>query len=97
MPNHDVQNPKPAMIVAPPPNRRKRRWVRVLLWSACGLLALTLAVAGAGVLWLRAAARAALPVLDGDLHLAGLGLKGLAAQVIVRRDAHGVPMRMISS
>jgi penicillin amidase len=40
----------------------------------------------AGVFWLRSAARAALPVLDGDLHLAGL-----SAPVIVRRDAHGVP------
>jgi penicillin amidase len=44
-----------------------------------------LAVA-ASVLWLRAAEMAALPVLDGDLHLAGL-----AAPVTVRRDAHGVP------
>jgi penicillin amidase len=42
--------------------------------------------AAAGVLWLRSAARAALPALDGDLHLAGL-----SAPVIVRRDAHGVP------
>ena len=74
------------MIVAPSPHRRKRRWPRVLLWSACGLLAFILLAAGAGVLWLRLAAKAALPVLDGDLHLAGL-----SAPVIVRRDAHGVP------
>jgi penicillin amidase len=40
----------------------------------------------AGAFWLRSAARAALPVLDGDLHLAGL-----SAPVTVRRDAHGVP------
>jgi len=45
-----------------------------------GLLALLLVAAGAGVLWLRSAARAALPVLDGDLHLTGL-----SAPVIVRR------------
>jgi penicillin amidase len=38
------------------------------------------------VLWLRAAEKAALPVLDGDLHLAGL-----SAAVTVERDAHGVP------
>ena len=50
------------------------------------MLALLLLAAVAGVLWLRSAARAALPVLDGDLHLAGL-----SAPVIVRRDAHGVP------
>jgi penicillin amidase len=40
----------------------------------------------AAVLWLRSAAKAALPQLDGDVHLAGL-----SAPVIVRRDAHGVP------
>ena len=45
-----------------------------------------LAAACAGVLWLRSAAKAALPVLDGDVHLAGL-----SAPVTVRRDAHGVP------
>jgi penicillin amidase len=50
------------------------------------LLALLLLAAVSGVFWLRSAARAALPVLDGDLHLAGL-----SAPVIVRRDAHGVP------
>jgi penicillin amidase len=40
----------------------------------------------AGILWLRSAAIAALPQLDGDVHLAGL-----SAPVTVRRDAHGVP------
>jgi len=38
------------------------------------------------VLWLRAAEKAALPVLDGDVQLAGLH-----APVTVRRDGHGVP------
>jgi penicillin amidase len=38
------------------------------------------------VLWLRGAEKAALPVLDGDVHLAGL-----KAPVTVRRDGHGVP------
>ncbi len=37
-------------------------------------------------MWLRSSAQAALPVLDGDQHLAGL-----SAPVTVRRDAHGVP------
>jgi len=72
-------------------HRRKRRWPRILLWTSGGLLALIVVATVAGVLWLRSAARAALPVLDGDLHLAGSGLQGLAAPVIVRRDAHGVP------
>jgi penicillin amidase len=40
----------------------------------------------AAVLWLRSAAKAALPQLDGDVHLSGL-----SAPVTVRRDAHGVP------
>ncbi|MGA2890342.1 MAG: penicillin acylase family protein [Terracidiphilus sp.] len=76
----------PARIAAHSPRKRKQRWLRVLLWSTFGLLALLLAAAGAGVLWLRSAAKAALPVLDGDVQLAGL-----SEPVIVSRDAHGVP------
>ncbi|MDR3773084.1 MAG: penicillin acylase family protein, partial [Terracidiphilus sp.] len=68
------------------PRSRKRRWPRILLWSFAGLLGLAVVAVAAGVLWLRAAEKAALPVLDGDLHLAGL-----SAPVTVRRDAHGVP------
>jgi len=45
----------------------------------------------AGVLWLRSAAIAALPQLDGDVHLASQSLEDLSAPVTVRRDAHGVP------
>src|SRR5208283_1421060 len=71
---------------APLPGSRKRRWPRILLWSAGGLLAVLLLAACAGVVWLRSAARAALPVLDGDLRVAGL-----SAPVTVRRDTHGVP------
>jgi penicillin amidase len=82
----ESSNQSPTPIVTSLAHRRKRRWPRILLWSSGGLLALLLLAAIAGVFWLRAAARAALPVLDGDLHLAGL-----SAPVIVRRDAHGVP------
>src|SRR5512140_1761577 len=71
---------------APLARRSKRRWPHILLWSAGSLLALLLIAVCAGVLWLRSAAIAALPVLDGDVHLAGL-----SAPVTVRRDAHGVP------
>jgi penicillin G amidase len=39
-----------------------------------------------GLWWLRSRSIAALPELDGDVHLVGL-----SAPVIVRRDAHGVP------
>ncbi len=69
-----------------PSSRRSRRWTSIFLWSLSGLVIFFLLAAGAGVLWLRSAAQAALPVLDGDLHLAGL-----SAPVTVRRDAHGVP------
>ena len=65
---------------------RKRRWLRIVLWSFAGLLTVAVLAVLAGVLWLRSAEKAALPVLDGDLHLAGL-----SAPVTVRRDAHGVP------
>ncbi len=66
--------------------RVHRRWPRVLLWLVAALVLFVLLGAGAGVLWLRSVTKAALPVLDGDLHLAGL-----SAPVTVRRDAHGVP------
>ena len=68
------------------PRSRKRRWPRILLWTASGILMVLLMAACVGVLLLRSAARAALPVLDGDLRVAGL-----SAPVLVRRDAHGVP------
>jgi penicillin amidase len=75
-----------AGAAAPSPGRRKLRWPRILLWSACILAVVALVAASAGVIWLHSAAKAALPVLDGDLHVAGL-----SAPVIVLRDAHGVP------
>ncbi len=68
------------------PRSRKRRWPRILLWFAGGIFSVLLLAACVGVLLLRSAARAALPALDGDLHVAGL-----SAPVLVRRDAHGVP------
>jgi penicillin amidase len=65
---------------------RRRRWPRILLWCTGTLLVLLLLAVGGLVLWLRSATVAALPLLDGDAHLAGL-----SAPVTVRRDAHGVP------
>jgi penicillin amidase len=76
----------PAFIPAPKPRKRKRRWPRIVPWTVAGLLMLLLVAAGAGVLWLRSAAKAALPVLDGSVHLTGL-----SAPVTVERDGHGVP------
>ena len=44
------------------------------------------------MLWLRSAAKAALPQLDGDVHLAARPASApVSAPVTVRRDAHGVP------
>jgi penicillin G amidase len=88
MPNSD----SPKILAQSPPNdlviatHHHRRWLRILLWTAGSLLALALLAAATGVIWLRAAEKTALPVLDGDLHL-----EGLSAPVTVRRDAHGVP------
>ena len=75
----------------PPPTQRKRRWLRILLWSTGGLVIFLLLAAGTGVLWLRSAVLGALPQLDGDVRLSGAGLQGLLSPVTVRRDAHGVP------
>jgi penicillin amidase len=91
MNNMESVNQSPAAEVIPMAYRRKVRWPRLLLWLAGGLLALLVLAAVAGVLWLRAAAMGALPQLDGEIHLAEAGLKGLSAPVIVRRDGHGVP------
>jgi penicillin amidase len=63
-----------------------RCWARILLWTLAGLFVLVAVGLGAGVLWLRVAALAALPVLDGNVQVAGLW-----APVTVRRDGHGVP------
>jgi penicillin amidase len=71
--------------------RRKRRWPRILLFVVGGLLLTILLAAGAAVLWLRSATKAALPQLDGDIHLNAFSAPVLSAPVIVRRDAHGVP------
>src|SRR5215469_18320708 len=66
--------------------RKRRRWVRVLGYALAVVVVLVVALAVAGVLWLKSATKAALPQLDGDVHVAGL-----SAPVTVRRDAHGVP------
>jgi penicillin amidase len=86
MPNDDSADRTQTRTAFPSPARRKRRWPRILLWVAGGLIALILVTWCFEVLWLRSAARAALPMLDGDLHVAGL-----SAPVTVVRDAHGVP------
>lgn len=80
------QSPDPTSEHTAATRSRKRRWLRVALWSIGGLLIAVALFAVAGLLWLRAAARAALPALDGTQSV-----PGLSASVTVRRDAHGVP------
>ena len=70
----------------PTPRARKRHWLGFLFYGVGSLLALLLILLAVFVFWLRTTAEAALPALDGDVHLAGL-----SAPVTVRRDAHGVP------
>jgi penicillin amidase len=70
---------------------RKRRWPRILLWTVAAFLILLLIAVGGGVLWLRAVTKAALPQLDGEVHLNAFSAPVLTAPVIVRRDAHGMP------
>jgi len=83
-----AESPNPAYSRLPgqPPRARKRRWPRTLLRTLAVLLVLLVLAVVTGVFWLRSAEKAALPVLDGQLHVAGL-----SAPVTVRRDAHGVP------
>ena len=87
MPKLDADvNQSSASTTTPLPRRHLRRWLRLLRWCACGLLLFLLLAGVFFVLWLRAAEKNALPVLDGDLRISGL-----SAPVTVRRDAHGVP------
>ncbi len=62
------------------------RWLRAVSGVLAGIVLLVLILAGIGVLWMRSVTMAALPQLDGDVHIAGI-----SAPVIIRRDAHGVP------
>jgi penicillin amidase len=65
---------------------RRRPVLRALLiLLVCVVLLAIFAVLGGGF-WLKQAMRAALPQIDGDLHVAGL-----SGPVTVRRDQHGVP------
>jgi len=58
------------------------RWVKVLFIVVAAVLLLVLA----GGLWVRHALTASLPMLEGEVAVAGLG-----AEVVIERDAIGVP------
>jgi penicillin amidase len=82
------QSPKPisACRFSAGAPRRRRRWLRAALWTIGCLVVLVAVGSITGVFWLRHAAYAALPRLDGSQPL-----PGLSAPVTVRRDTHGVP------
>ncbi len=69
---------------SPIPKRRSRLLLALRIFIVTFVLLLL--IAGAGYLWFRAAANAALPQLDGNIDVAGL-----SAPVSVIRDAQGVP------
>ena len=66
--------------------RRRRPVLRIILGIVIVLLLLAGLAALSGAWWLKHAMRAALPQLDGHVHL-----PGLTAPVAVRRDRHGIP------
>ena len=73
------------------PRSRRRRWPRLVFFTVVWLLTILVVLSGGFVLWLRSAAKSALPMLDGDIHLTSQGAPALSAPVTVRRDQHGVP------
>jgi penicillin amidase len=63
-----------------------RKSVRRVFLAAGLLAAVVLLLAGGGFLWLRSELRASLPILDGELKIAGL-----SAEVVIERDGSGIP------
>ncbi|HEV2134960.1 MAG TPA: penicillin acylase family protein [Terracidiphilus sp.] len=82
------QSPKPisARRFSAGAPRRKWRRLRFSLWTIGSLVVLVALGSLTGLFWLRHAAYAALPRIDGSETL-----PGLSAPVTIRRDAHGVP------
>jgi len=87
-------NPSTGVYAPETPSLRQRRWLRILFFAAAWIVAILAALSVIGILWLRSATKAALPILDGDIHVASQGAPILSAPVTVRRDQHGVPTSM---
>ncbi len=86
MPDPELVDHFPAPAAKPAPGTKRRRWLRVAMWSVAGLVVLFALAVGGSVLWLRSVTLAALPQLDGAEQISGL-----SAPVTVARDEHGVP------
>ncbi|MGA9583961.1 MAG: penicillin acylase family protein [Terracidiphilus sp.] len=84
-------NPASRAFPAASPRPRKRRWLGFFFFTVAWLVAILVVLTTVGILWLRSAAKAALPVLDGDIYLTSQGAHALSAPVTIRRDQHGVP------
>jgi len=80
---HNEVVPDPAL---PQAKRPRRRPLRLILRTVLVLLILSVAAIFGGAIYLRHAMRAALPQIDGTLHVVGL-----TGPVTVTRDDHGVP------
>ena len=86
MADPDLADSSPAPAANPMHRAKRRRWLRILVWTVFCLVVLLVLAAGSCVLWLRSAAKAALPQIDGAEQV-----PGLSAPVTVARDEHGVP------
>jgi penicillin G amidase len=81
----DRSTPESSPNLTAPHRKRKKALKRFLILFVALVLACVLLLLIAAT-WLRRSMRAALPEIDGTLHLAGL-----SAPVTVSRDAQGVP------
>ena len=91
MPDLSSANKTAQVISIASLRKQRRRWPKILLLSFTGLVGIVLISAVSGLLWLSSVTKAALPVLDGDVHLGDGSVAGIASTVMVRRDRHGAP------
>ena len=83
-----VQDARDTEVTRQPPGslRRSRRWLKRSLLVLASLLGLLLVVAAVAGFWFKSRMQAGLPRLQGELRE-----PGLAAPVVVARDAFGIP------
>jgi penicillin G amidase len=77
-------HPREKLSLSRQPTKHPR--LRLFAWLFLVVILLAAAAVGGGALWLKHAIRASLPQIDGSVQL-----RGISAEVTVRRDDHGVP------